>query len=884
MLVVGYGDGGGGATDADLARVGRRLARLDARSSDWFEHDVAPSALPEYRGELYLETHRGTYTTHHDVKSRNAALERALAQAEELAAWCVAVRAPRDGAPIARRRSAQRVAHRAARAVPRRDPRHGDRRGVRRRARRVRPRARDRGARRARRRVSVLPRSDLRSCRRAPSSPVRDDDGVGVRATRTCARASRDDGTIVELGGVDGPNLVAVANGIAAYADRPKRWDAWNLDAGYARKRACACSRPARRSKTARSSCGLRVGKASALDDAHRAARGRAVAARRDRRGLARGPRAAARRAPHRAARARRALRPAARHARAHRVSGDATPSARSSKCRRSAGRTSTTARTAWRCSAPDLYGWNGVGLQGRRRAAGDVAAARAALARPAAPTAASSGWRTRSCRPSGASISALEHAWLTYAEEDRVRLFTCEDPSVLIVATYPADDGSGVIVRVRECDGARAPRRDALRRPHARRRSRSTRSNGRSTRRGRDRRGRPRLRAGPVRAALVPGPLLSRCARSTPCCSTSTTRCTTIPPRTAPPRAAVADGSPREHGIDAAGAGRRVRRARRCAFWSSLTRRAPDAARSTTSASGCGTRRCARSGSTTARWRRAAPTATSRARAERARALARRARRADRAARARLQARPGDERLRRDAPRQDRPARPARADGRVLHRRRGRDGQARSRRFPARVRACWAASRPAPRWSATATTATCSGAHEVGLFTVLIDVHAIPIPAGGPRPDAVVASIADVLGRSPARPAKGSRAGSVNAEPDDTTASVESVFSRAWQLLSRNWIIIVPGVVIGLIVGIISGLLTPHYYTAADYQNDPGLAHGERRRRVHPRRDSRRRRRAGLHRDDGVHRRHGGRRVGARAPRRSPTARPRSSEAPRTS
>ena len=54
---------------------------------------------------------------------------------------------------------------------------------------------------------------------------------------------------------------------------------------------------------------------------------------------------------------------------------------------------------------------------------------------------------------------------------------------------------------------------------------------------------------------------------------------------------------------------------------------------------------------------------------------------------------------------------------------------------------------------------------------------------------------------------------------------SVESVFSRAWTLLSSNWIIIVPGIVIGLIVGIIHGLLTPHVYTAADYQNNPGLA-----------------------------------------------------------
>ena len=64
----------------------------------WFD-EVDTRLVPEYRGELYLETHRGTYTTHRDVKSRNAALERSLDAAEELLAWCVAVRtpAPRSG-------------------------------------------------------------------------------------------------------------------------------------------------------------------------------------------------------------------------------------------------------------------------------------------------------------------------------------------------------------------------------------------------------------------------------------------------------------------------------------------------------------------------------------------------------------------------------------------------------------------------------------------------------------------------------------------------------------------------------------------------------------------------------------------------------------------
>jgi putative hydrolase of the HAD superfamily len=37
-------------------------------------------------------------------------------------------------------------------------------------------------------------------------------------------------------------------------------------------------------------------------------------------------------------------------------------------------------------------------------------------------------------------------------------------------------------------------------------------------------------------------------------------------------------------------------------------------------------------------------------------------------------------------------------------------------------------------------------GAHAAGLFTVLLDVHAHPIPPDGPRPDAVVDTIAEVL------------------------------------------------------------------------------------------------------------------------------------------
>jgi putative hydrolase of the HAD superfamily len=46
------------------------------------------------------------------------------------------------------------------------------------------------------------------------------------------------------------------------------------------------------------------------------------------------------------------------------------------------------------------------------------------------------------------------------------------------------------------------------------------------------------------------------------------------------------------------------------------------------------------------------------------------------------------------------------------------------------------------------------AGAHEAGLFTVLIDVHKIPLPAGAVPPDATVQNVADVLAVLPlARP-----------------------------------------------------------------------------------------------------------------------------------
>jgi hypothetical protein len=40
---------------------------------------------------------------------------------------------------------------------------------------------------------------------------------------------------------------------------------------------------------------------------------------------------------------------------------------------------------------------------------------------------------------------------------------------------------------------------------------------------------------------------------------------------------------------------------------------------------------------------------------------------------------------------------------------------------------------------------------------------------------------------------------------------SVENIFARAWSLLTKNPIIIVPGLIVGLVVGIFQGVFTPH-------------------------------------------------------------------------
>jgi alpha-mannosidase len=89
LLPIGYGDGGGGVTEEMIERL-RRIRSLAgvprarwSPAEDFFDRlSKVRADLPVYQGELYLEYHRGTYTTQGEFKRLHRAAERSL-QARE---------------------------------------------------------------------------------------------------------------------------------------------------------------------------------------------------------------------------------------------------------------------------------------------------------------------------------------------------------------------------------------------------------------------------------------------------------------------------------------------------------------------------------------------------------------------------------------------------------------------------------------------------------------------------------------------------------------------------------------------------------------------------------------------------------------------------------
>ena len=447
LLVIGFGDGGGGATDAAIARiapqawttVGEWLSSMDA------------TQLPVYSGELYLETHRGTYTTHRDVKTRNAALERALEAAEEAVAWCVAVRvAPSVVRPLAEDlQTAWTIVlrnqfHDVISGTSIADV-YPDVQAEYDRADRIAARVRD-GA------LSVLPRAQLVPSDSARCAPLQSDAAFTFENEFVRARA-RADGTIDEFAAMGGPNLATLLNGVAAYVDKPKAWDAWNLDRAYAAKRVALKPTGAaiedgalvvrfaigKRSR-ATMALTLRVGEPFLRVEL-------AVAWHEDHVVL---------RVEHRIAVAARAVRYGQPHGSLVRTAYPQTP-AEAAKFEVPAQRYMLIddGERGLAILAPDTYGWNAVGLK-----AGGIRAGMSLLRAPTWPDAGADRGEHRieyALAPTaGALPSALEAAWHGYVSAPRVRLFESDCDNVIVVATKPADDGRGAIVRVRECDGLR--------------------------------------------------------------------------------------------------------------------------------------------------------------------------------------------------------------------------------------------------------------------------------------------------------------------------------------------------------------------------------------------------------------------------------------------
>jgi alpha-mannosidase len=448
-IVAGFGDGGGGVTremlDAAPAlghwqRPGKWFAALESRRD----------TLPLHADELYLEYHRGVYTTHHDVKAHNASLERRLAQAEELAAWCVAIRAPaaalenlsnglRDAWQIVLRNQF----HDVLPGTSIRDV-YEDVVGE-------YARANEHVDRTIAATRSMLPRAARRGRADRSCAPARDGDAwrfdnglIGVRVL--------DNGTIVHCAAAGGKNIVAQANALALYRDRPAKWEAWNVDAGYERSR--RAGKPGAASVVddalqvpfdlGRSGATMRIG----LMDGEPFLRVDLTVDWRERRRLLRVENwlpLAAPRATY-----------GSPHGTIERSTRRDTPQERSKfevpGQRFAVVRDDDGAGLA--IFSLDTYGWSARTLE-----AGGVRVGHSLLRGTTWPDEHADlgrhdlAWAFVPLAP-GVSIGTLERTWQRFAHEPRVLLFRCSDDSVLVTCCKPAEDGDGVIVRVRECDG----------------------------------------------------------------------------------------------------------------------------------------------------------------------------------------------------------------------------------------------------------------------------------------------------------------------------------------------------------------------------------------------------------------------------------------------
>jgi alpha-mannosidase len=446
LLLVGYGDGGGGVRDDTLDRApdGVAFTTLGA----WFEA-VAKGPLRVVRDELYLEEHRGVLTTHRDIKVRNAALERALGDAELALAWAVVLRATPFFV-----REARGQLERAWALVLRaqfHDVLPGS--AIAEAYVRVRDDLDEAAALAAHVRASArgaLPAAAPRVAQPADVSPQSDRRGHTLRNDRIFARIAHD-GTLTELRLDGGRNLVRSALRLALYVDRPRRWDAWNVDRSYRTRRcrvrvtsvapdddgiaiayAFGTSLAVVRVSLGERATSLSVEIAVAWNERHRLLRLENVLAFAATSAFFGSPHGTIARTP----------RPRSRVERA-----------RFEACGQRFARVED-ARGGFALLARDTYGWS---VDTNRTTALGNSLLRAPM------------WPDPDCDRGkhvfafelvpfvALGMGELEARWTHFVDGGGggVPMFTCDDRAIAIVATKPADDGEGIVVRARECDGA---------------------------------------------------------------------------------------------------------------------------------------------------------------------------------------------------------------------------------------------------------------------------------------------------------------------------------------------------------------------------------------------------------------------------------------------
>ncbi len=87
LYVYGWGDGGGGPDDDQRARLREfphtpGVPDVQPGTVDAFFDSIEPAGLPVWRGEQYLQFHRGTYSSQARIKVLNRRLEHDLVEAE----------------------------------------------------------------------------------------------------------------------------------------------------------------------------------------------------------------------------------------------------------------------------------------------------------------------------------------------------------------------------------------------------------------------------------------------------------------------------------------------------------------------------------------------------------------------------------------------------------------------------------------------------------------------------------------------------------------------------------------------------------------------------------------------------------------------------------